>query len=60
MGQKSDKDKERGAGQIKAKKLTIRKESLKDLDPKKNAWAIRGNKIAINDNLTLVVDKGRA
>jgi hypothetical protein len=59
MSQKSDKNKDRGTGQNKAKKLTIRKDALKDLDPKKDAWAIRGNKLAGNDNITLVVDKGR-
>ena len=59
MSHKSDKNKEPATGPIKAKKLTIRKVAAKDLDPKKDAWAIRGNKLAGNDNLTLVVDKGR-
>ena len=59
MSHKSDKNKEPGTGQSKTKKLTIRKVAVKDLEPKKDAWLIRGNKLAANDNLTLVVDNAR-
>jgi hypothetical protein len=59
VSHKSDKNKEPGTGHGKAKKLTIKKVAVKDLDPKKDAWLVRGNKLAANDNLTLVISKGR-